>query len=276
MGERTPTVSVIVNTYNRAQRLHNCLVGLERQSVLDFEVVVADDGSSDETADLLAAFAREAPFPIRHVWHEDEGHRRAAILNRAIVASRGAYVLFTDCDAIARHDLIAQHLRYRRPDRMLCGGYYRLTEQETARIDPDFVRSGALERMPMGWRRVRRLYWQAFKNHWNLLIRKKNRPHNMGLNYSVAREHLLAINGYDETFRGWGNADGDVRNRLRMIGVEPASIWTRAIIYHQWHPVEKTKNPEVRARNRAWARRPDITAFCENGIVKRNAAAGAR
>jgi glycosyltransferase involved in cell wall biosynthesis len=258
----------MINTYNRSQRLRNCLTGLEVQTCQDFEVVVADDGSSDDTADMLTAFAERVSFPVRHVWHEDEGHRRAAILNRGIAACETDYILFTDCDAIARHDLIEKHLHYRTPKRMLCGGYHRLTKEETDPIDPEYVRSGALERLPMGWARVRRLYWKGFKNHWNLLIRKKNRPHNMGLNYSVAKEHLIAINGYDEEFRGWGNADGDVRNRLLMIGVRPKTIWTRAIIYHQWHPTEKTKNPEVRARNRAWARRPDIPAFCVNGIVK--------
>lgn len=268
----SPAVSVIVNTYNRAHALRNCLMALERQTRTDFEVVVADDGSSDGTDEVVRSFAKSAPFPVRHVWHEDLGHRRAAILNRGIADCRSDYVLFTDCDAIARRDLVEVHLRHRMPRRMLCGGYHRLTREETESLDPEAVRNGAAERIPMGWGRTRRLYWQSLKHNWYILVRKRNRPRNMGLNYSVALADLLAVNGYDEEFRGWGHADGDVRRRLRMIGVQPKSVWTKAIVYHQWHPTETTKTGEIRSRNRAYARRSDVSAFCANGIAKGTAA----
>ena len=207
-------VSVIVNTYNRAQRLLNCLTALARQTRTDFEVIVADDGSSDDTDEIVRGFAKSAPFPLRHVWHEDEGHRRTTILNLGIADCRSEYVLFTDCDAIARRDMVETHLRNRTPKRMLCGGYHRLTESETFAIDPEYVRSGALERQSLGFQRMRRLYWQSVKHNWYILIRRRNRPRNMGLNYSVALEDLLAINGYDEEQTAWGHADGDVRRRL--------------------------------------------------------------
>ncbi len=269
----SPAASVIVNTYNRSQRLLNCLTALARQTRTDFEVIVADDGSSDGTDEVVRSFAKSAAFPVRHVWHEDEGHRRTTILNLGIADCRTDYVLFTDCDAIARRDMVETHLRNRTPKRMLCGGYHRMTENETKGFDPEYVRSGALERQSLGWERMRRLYWQSFKHNWYILIRRRNRPRNMGLNYSVALEDLLAINGYDEELKGWGHADGDVRRRLLMRGVRPKSVWTQAIVYHQWHESETTKTAEVRQRNRAWARRPDAPAFCVNGIVKDGAAA---
>jgi glycosyltransferase involved in cell wall biosynthesis len=270
-----PVISVLVNTFNRSGHLRNCLTSYLGQTASDLEVVVADDGSTDDTEAVIGAFAREAPFPVRHVWHAHEGHRRAAILNKGVVACDAPYILFTDCDAVASRTLVERHLQYRRKGRMLCGGYVRLTQAETEQIDPAFVLAGNVERIPLGPERAKRLRWEHYKNHFYCLIRRFGRPHNMGLNYSAKKEDLLAVNGYDEDFRGWGNADGNVRRRLRMIGVQPWALWAKAIVYHQWHPTDTTKNPEVRARNRALAKRRHIPTFCPNGITKPDAAARA-
>ena len=92
-------ISVLVNTFNRADYLRNCLTSYLRQTFRDFEVVIADDGSTDQTADVLAEFGRTATFPIRHVRQESEGHRRARILNKGLAACRAPTIVFTDCDA---------------------------------------------------------------------------------------------------------------------------------------------------------------------------------
>jgi hypothetical protein len=84
---------------------------------------------------------------------------------------------------------------------------------------------------------------------------------------SLAREDLLRVNGYDENYRGWGNEDGDLRERLKRVGVWPRSIWTRAVVFHLDHPVDPTRKD--RARNLAYSRRPDIPVFAECGIAKR-------
>ena len=233
----------------------------------DFEIVIADDGSSDHTANVVKEFQETSPVPVRHVWHEDQGHRRAEILNKGLAECRAPLVLFTDCDAIPPADLLQVHIQFDTPKRMLCGGYIRLTDEETKQVDPEFVLAGKHEDFltPVRKRRLRRRH---LKNILYVAIRKKGRPHNMGLNYSLAREHLEKINGYDEQFQGWGNADGDVRRRLRMTGVQPKSIWSQAVIFHQYHAPDPTKNPVVRKRNQALARREKIPAYCVQGMNK--------
>ena len=120
-----------MNTYNRADFLRNCLTGYLRQTVKNFEIVIADDGSSDHTAKVVKEFAATAPIPVRHVWHEDQGHRRAAILNKGLAECQSPIVLFTDCDAIPPADLLQVHLQFDTPKKMLCGGYIRLNDEET-------------------------------------------------------------------------------------------------------------------------------------------------
>ena len=79
----SPTrLSVVVTTYNNPRGLQLVLAGLLRQSLRDFELLIADDGSGPETAAIVAAFAARAPFPVRHVWHADEGFRKCTICKR--------------------------------------------------------------------------------------------------------------------------------------------------------------------------------------------------
>ena len=260
-------MSVLLNTYNRADLLELALTSYLIQTTGDFEVVVADDGSTDRTPELVEGFGRDAPFDVKYVRQEHEGHRRAAVLNRGIAATRGDWILFSDCDSLAFPDLVELHAAHARPDRLLCGGYVRLEEAETAALTRDDVLERRfLERMTFA-RRVE-VWRKSTRAAWQILRRKPRRPHNMGLNYSCRREALVRINGYDENFRGWGSADGDVRERLRRIGVRPYSLYGRALVMHMWHPVEKTKTPDSVRRNRVYASRGEIPIFCERGLRK--------
>ncbi len=259
-------ISVLMNTFNRGYLLRLALRSYLRQSEGDFEIVVADDGSTDDTPEIVDTFRREAPFDVTYARQENQGHRRAAALNRGIAKCRFEYVLFTDCDSLALHDLIEVHRRYADPSRLLCGGYLRLTEEQTAALTEEDVVSGRFEALID--RRGRRELWRKhMKARWEILRRKPRRPHNMGLNYSVSREALERINGYDEEFEGWGSADGDVRERLRSTGVVPHSLYDRAVVLHMWHPIETTKlNKDNLRRNRAYASRDDVPTVCRRGL----------
>ena len=90
--------------------------------------------------------------------------------------------------------------------------------------------------------------------------------HNLALNMSLARADLLRVNGYDECYRGWGNVDGDLRERLKRAGVWPKSIWTKAVVFHLDHPDDPTR--ALRERNRARSLRPDLPVAAVHGIVK--------
>jgi hypothetical protein len=83
---------------------------------------------------------------------------------------------------------------------------------------------------------------------------------------SLWKRDLLRVNGFDEHLRGWGSADGDLRERLKRVGVRPRSIWHRAVVYHLDHPVEASSRDA--SGNRAYARRPDVPAWASDGIRK--------
>ena len=73
--------SVIITTYNNPAWLEKVLWSYTCQTRKDFEILIADDGSNDETRELIEAMRSQVPFPIRHVWQEDDGFRKCRILN---------------------------------------------------------------------------------------------------------------------------------------------------------------------------------------------------
>src|SRR5689334_759596 len=100
MSGRSPRVSLIITTYNRPEALAAVLRALDLQIERDFEVLIADDGSTDETRILLEGLRERVHFPLRHVWQEDRGFRAARARNLAVAASGGEYLVFLDGDCI--------------------------------------------------------------------------------------------------------------------------------------------------------------------------------
>lgn len=242
-------ISVLIATYNRADNLRLCLHSYLRQSEGDFEIIVSDDGSTDETPAVVDEFKAKAPFEVRHLWREHDGFRTAEATNRGIAAARYKWLLFSDCDSLAPRDLVAVHRRAAEGRRLLCGGYIRLTKEYTRSLTPEMVERGEFERQLTRMVRLSQ-YKQHLINLCYIAVGKKRRPHNRHVNMSCAKGAMIEINGYDHRFVGWGNEDGDVRDRLRMIGVQPKCIYHKAIICHLWHPIE----PSVALRpNQAYA-----------------------
>ncbi len=260
-----PACSVVLTTYERPRHLALALAGYARQTRRNFELIVADDGSGPETGELVRKFAASADFPVRHVRHARDGHRRTVILNRGIEAAETDYVLFSDGDCIPAARLLEIHLSARRASRLLMGGTVRVSPERTDRADAAWVATGAFERGATLGQRIG-LSRRHLRNRWHILLRRQRRPHNLALNMSAWRRDLLGVNGFDERFRGWGNADGDLRERLKQVGVWPLSLWHRALVFHLHHPPEPSRaDPSA---NRAYAHRACVVPFAELGIVK--------
>ena len=108
------TIGVVISTYNNPRWLEKTLWGYLFQTHKPDEIVIADDGSNDDTRVLIDSFRDR--LPIKHVWHEDRGFQKSEILNKALVVCRSDYLIFTDQDCIPREDFIATHYEYARKD----------------------------------------------------------------------------------------------------------------------------------------------------------------
>jgi glycosyltransferase involved in cell wall biosynthesis len=103
-------VTVIFTTYNSPEWLEKVLWGFQFQTHSAFEIIIADDGSTEETKQLIDTMRTITGMDIRHIWQQDKGFRKSRILNKAIVAAKNEYIVFTDGDCIARKDFLAVHI----------------------------------------------------------------------------------------------------------------------------------------------------------------------
>ncbi|HXG60089.1 MAG TPA: glycosyltransferase [Planctomycetota bacterium] len=264
-----PRVSVILSIFDQPNAFRFSLIGYRRQTFPDFELVVADDGSDEETRALVDEFRRSSPFPIKHVWQENRGYRRARIANRAVLESEGSILLLSDGDCIPHRDFVRAHAEGCPPGGFAVGGYVRLSAEQSRTLTPENVAAGDFERF-CTWRDLWRFRLTHWKNLWGILRGDPRKPKVYGCNLSVDRGVYYAVNGYDENFDGFGREDSDLRNRLRRHGARPVSLWGRAWVYH----VDDAIDPKIRARRiprrdaSAYYYRPDVPVRCENGLVK--------
>jgi glycosyltransferase involved in cell wall biosynthesis len=233
-------ISVIVTTYNWPDALAAALRSLARQGDRDFEVIVADDGSTASTADVIGAWRKKVAFCLRHVWHEDRGFRAGEIRNRAILAARGSYCIFLDGDCILRPDFIAIHRRLAEPGWFVTGNRVLLSRGLTAKVlrerlrpeDWHFARwmmerargginrLAPLLRLPLGpFRRVRAHAWRGARS----------------CNLAIWRIDLERVDGFDAEFSGWGREDSDLIVRLLRAGVRRKDGTFLTGVLHLWH-----------------------------------------
>lgn len=247
-------VSLIVSTYRRPDFLDLVLQGYGAQTDRDFELVVADDGSGEETRQVIERAATRHRLDIVHVWHEDRGFRKSEILNRAIVAASGRYLIFTDGDCIPRADLVATHRDLARDGRYVAGGYLKLPARVSERIDRQVVASGRVADLgwlrSAGWRPGRRaLRLTRFRRLGALFDRLTPTPaHFHGNNASVARDALEAVNGFEGEM-GYGGLDKALGYRLENLGVKGLQARHRAVAMHLHHD-RPYRDREVVQRNR--------------------------
>lgn len=256
-------LAVLITAYNNAPLLRRCLLALTVQTDSHFQVVIADDGSNDSVRTLLAA-AEFRRLNIRHVWHEDQGFRRAAILNRAIEAAAADYLVMTDADCIPRNDFVAQHRRIARPTTFVSGGIVNIPIPVHQQFTDDDLCSGRVfdveflaSHDPTLRQQRRRL---AKPGRWtglmNLLTYR--RAVLRGNNCAAWRKDLLAVNGFDESFTNYGSEDRDLGQRLANHGCRGRMLKYSVVALHLDHkrpyidPAAKRANRE-RSKQRYWS-----------------------
>lgn len=232
--------SVIFSTYNSVEWLEKVLWGFSVQTVSDFEIILADDGSKPETKEKIDALRKEIKIPIVHVWQEDNGFQKSQILNKAIIASRTDYLIFTDGDCIPRKDFVETHLNNREKGSFLSGGYFMLPMSISKLISKKDILNQDCFRIE--WLIGHGLK-KSFKNNklkskgFMSRILNKMTPTKAtwnGHNASGWKEDLVAINGFNQEMQ-YGGQDRELGERLFNRGLKSKQIRYSAICVHLDH-----------------------------------------
>lgn len=264
-GGRPRSVAVILSTYRQPEWLRKSLWGYALQTCRDFELIVADDGSGPETADVVAEARRETELEIRHLWQEDRGFRKCRILNEAILAADADYLVFSDGDCVPRDDFVETHVRLAEPGRFLGGGALRMPRRVAERIAREDLASGRAMRLTWlvrgGWRpghRVLRLTRQRWLAAFLDAITPTRTVFNGG-NGSVWRDAAVAVNGFEELMDYKGE-DREFGDRLTHLGLRCRQIRHRAVVLHLEHERPYATSEAVarsyEIRQRVWRERP--------------------
>lgn len=233
-------LSVIVTTYNRPDALDCVLRSLAGQTRVPDEVLVADDGSGPDTAARILLWQGRMPFPLHHVWQPDAGFRAAMARNRAAAKATGDYLIYLDGDCMVfpdftlRHHSLAEAGCFVAGNRLLfnaelthsilCGDadplvwspWHWLSARGRGRVN----RLTPLLRLPDGpWRKRRMARWQGVRT----------------CNLGLWRQDLLRVNGFDESFSGWGHEDADLAVRLIRAGIARKDGQFSVPVLHLWH-----------------------------------------
>lgn len=247
-------ISILLATYNWPQALKLCLESLATQTDKNFEIIIADDGSTDSTREVIESIKQLYPTPITHLWQEDQGFRKTKILNQAIASAHGEYLVFLDGDCITQPDFIARHRQLAQKGFLVTGSRILLNEKLTqdllswpnwsfARFTENLIskrlNGGINKYWPLkiklgngSWRDYKKFVWRRIK----------------GCNLACWKADADAINGFDETMTGWGHEDADFVFRMQHQGIRRKSgSWSTEVL-HLFHKMHDQSNAAENAR----------------------------
>lgn len=253
-------VSLLIATYNWPEALTLCLNSVAAQRVPPFEVVIADDGSGTPTREVVEAFARTLPCPVKHIWHEDDGFRLTVIRNKAIAACAGDYIVQIDGDVILHRNFIRDHAAFACKGAFVVGSRAMIDRRLAARM-----LHGGNPRVAWYTPGVKHWLNALYIPAWMSALKHRRDDHIRGCNMAFWREDLVAVNGYNEQMTGWGHEDAELVARLRNRGCALHTLKFAGFVFHIYHPYSSRESEPV---NRAiWlAARDGSTVRCEKGL----------
>ncbi len=257
-------VSVVITTYNRSDALLAVLGGLSHQTDRHFEVIVADDGSREAHQQAIFDSPVARSLKVMHVWHPDLGFTASRIRNRGVAAARGQYIIFLDGDCVPEVDFIAQHKALAESGHFINGSRVLLSEALTGRVV-----AGLEQISGRAW-----TYWikQRLLGHASKitgLLRLKDSPSRVerefsrkgirSCNLAVWRTDFERVDGFDESFVGWGHEDADFVLRLHHSGVFRKNGYCATEVFHLWHKEAARDQESLNARTVKERAKTDIT-----------------
>lgn len=264
--ETDSSISLIISTYNWPEALNQTLISVKNQYLLPNEVIIADDGSGEETRQLIEKHKGDFPVPIVHSWIEDKGFRLAKSRNEALKIAKYDYIVQVDGDLFLNKYFIKDHAEFARENCFVRGSRVLLDQKATSSLFsgkikvPNVLRTGTTNffngvRIPL----LR-----------NILARKsKSIAGIRGCNMGYWKKDALFVNGYNEQIEGWGREDSEFIARLINHGLYKLNMRLGAVQFHIYHKeYDRTllnKNDSILKTTME-----NKIIVCDNGIVNKN------
>lgn len=264
--------SLIITTYNQKERLALVLDSIKNLSLLPSEVLIADDGSREDTRVLIKSYAKDFPCRLKHIWQEDDGFRLSQIRNKAIKEAQNEYIIIIDGDMILESHFIADHLYFAKKGVFLQGSRVILSKEQTQEILDSMDYKIAYKSDDFKSKRkalLSKCVYKISKLRAEVFKKKELVKGIRGCNMSFYKSDCEAINGFNEDFIGWGREDSEFVARFLFNGGELRRIKFNAIAYHLYHN-ENTRDMLESNHSIYLHTIQSQSTWCKNGINKEN------
>ncbi|CAM4262399.1 Glycosyl transferase family 2 [Pedobacter westerhofensis] len=239
MQDQPITVAILISTYNWPQALSLVLAGIARQTRMPDEIVIADDGSRDDTKLLIEEFKRQHKLSVKHIWHEDKGFRKSLILNKAVQNIDSSYILEIDGDIIIDPHFVSDHLKAAQQGYFVQGSRAMITEEKAKEI----LDSGEINFSVFSSGLHSRFNALRFPLLSRIIMLFPSNPfHIKACNIAFWKSDYIKINGYDNRFEGWGGEDYEFAARLLHSGIKRKRLKLAALGYHIFHKDNSRNN----------------------------------
>lgn len=227
--------SLIISTYNWPQALQLCLLSVQQQSVLPNEIIIADDGSSADTQQVIDLMQNNFPVRLVHIWQKDEGFQLSKIRNKAIAAASYDYVIQVDGDLVLHKHFIKDHIQLSKRGSFITGSRVLMNKQLSQKlIELSMTRISLFE--PGLANLSNRFYISWLRMYLADRYKPKDIFSLRGCNMAFWKDDLIRVNGYNEDFQGWGKEDNEIAARLLNSGLQKRTIKFGGIVFHIYHP----------------------------------------
>ena len=235
-----------------------------KQSITTDEVIIADDGSSNETKLLIEKYSIKFKTKLKYIWQEDNGFQKTSILNKAVALAKGDYIIQIDGDIVLHKHFIGDHIRNARKKTFIHGSRVFLNRKTTKKainqqyFNFSFLNNGLSNRLN-GLRSA--LIARIISNN------NTNIKGTRGCNFSFWKQDFISVNGYNEDMKGWGKEDTELSVRLINRGLQKHKIKCLAVCYHLYH--DNAAKDELNINNAILADTiSENKTSCINGIKK--------
>ncbi|WP_431165304.1 glycosyltransferase family 2 protein [Tenacibaculum halocynthiae] len=250
-------IALLISTYNWPKALHMVLSTVHNQTVLPNEILIADDGSTEDTKKVIEEWKEKLTIPIKHLWHEDKGFRKTIIMNKAVASSSSNYIVQIDGDILLEKHFIQDHIKNAKKGFFIKGSRALILKDRTESIlnNQIFVLKEEIKYVKNTINATRMpLFAPIFR-------KDKFKSNNVkGCNFAFWKKDFIAVNGYDNDMDGWGHEDIELAARLTNLGIKQRQLKMVAICFHLHHKFNDRGNENIN-----YSKYLDVV---KNGVVR--------
>ncbi|EAH8491872.1 glycosyltransferase [Campylobacter coli] len=242
--QKPKTCALIITTYNQPKRLALVLDSVKNLDPLPNEVLIADDGSKEDTAKLIQEYQKNFPCVLKHIWQEDEGFRLSKSRNEAIKNSLSEYIVVIDGDMILEKDFIKEHLEFAQRRLFLQGSRVILNKNESEEIlNKDDYRIAFNKKDFKSSKNsfLAKMLYSLSKKDEKIFKKITLIKGIRGCNMSFFKTDFDELDGFNENFIGWGREDSEFVARFLFNKGIFRRLKFKAIAYHIYHKENSKK-----------------------------------